>query len=222
MYEFDKYPWNAIGPVSFMWNPSTSHCGPSQNNATPGRKLWVWCHPSSFDQIWKEFLGCLTLTESEETETIDKSRLDSDLANKEAAKKEDKNTEPFLCDKYKTNVVRLNVEKKIRMKSLTGSLLRFCLTGPQSIAVLADTLLQANIVPVKYPDENGSAWWKDYYSKPEHSIGHVTQREFMETMEECQSPSELPPHCVVAMTTRDPRVTRPVKRTKIVADENSK
>ncbi|XP_045157725.2 ribonucleases P/MRP protein subunit POP1-like [Mercenaria mercenaria] len=215
MYESDKYPWNAIGPVSFMWNPSPPIRDKSQNEAANQRQLWIWCHPSIFDQIWKELLDCLNLKETKlikkeegnTTESVDK-------------KKEDENTEPFICDKYRTNVVAVDAGELITMKSLTGSLLKFRLTGPQSTAVLVDTLQQANIVPVKQSEEI-SSWWNGYYGNSEHSIGHVTQREFMESMEACQSPSELPPHCVVAMTVRDPRLTRPVQRTKVVSDEEN-
>lgn len=221
MYECDRYPWNAIGPVSFMWDPSVDISGIQENNSVSNRRLWIWCHPSTFHQIWKELLGCLNLQETNKfTAKVDSTSLDTDKSENKTMK-ENGNTKPFICDKYKTSVVGHNADKQITMKSLTGSLLRFCLTGPQSTAVLVDTLQQANIESVKYPDENGSSWWKDYYSKPEHSSCHVTQKEFMETMEKCQSPSELPPHCVIAMTARDPRLTRPDKRAKLTVDEES-
>ena len=125
---------------------------------------------------------------------------------------------PAFCDKFKSEEEVSNGE--VAIKSLAGSLLRYKLTGPESNAVLFDALQQANIVPVS---SSGDAvkWWHKYYDTT-LSLGHELQREFWESVSMCQSPAELSPHCVLGLTVADPRLTRPVKRTKITSSETGK
>ena len=125
---------------------------------------------------------------------------------------------PAVCDKFKSEEEVSNGE--VAIKSLAGSLLRYRLTGPESNTVLFDALQQANIVPVR---SSGDAvkWWHKYYDTT-LSLGHELQREFWESVSMCQSPAELSPHCVLGLTVADPRLTRPVKRTKITSSETGK
>ena len=125
---------------------------------------------------------------------------------------------PAVCDKFKSEEEVSNGE--VAIKSLAGSLLRYRLTGPESNTVLFDALQQANIVPVS---SSGDAvkWWHKYYDTT-LSLGHELQREFWELVSMCQSPAELSPHCVLGLTVADPRLTRPVKRTKITSSETGK
>ena len=125
---------------------------------------------------------------------------------------------PAICDKFKSEEEVSNGE--VAIKSLAGSLLRYRLTGPESNTVLFDALQQANIVPVS---SSGDAvkWWHTYYDTT-LSLGHQLQREFWESVSMCQSPAELSPHCVLGLTVADPRLTRPVKRTKITSSETGK
>jgi hypothetical protein len=205
-----------------MWNPSQPITVKNESEATNQRQVWIWCHPCSFDQIWQEFSKCLNLTETKvEKNSFVLNKSDTQLCNKEKTNLPDSAKTPFICDKYKTDVVCSGADSGVSMRSLTGSLLRFNLTGPQSTAVLVDTLQQANIVPVSFSGNN-EAWWKGFYGNPKYSIGYVTQREFMESIGSCQSPSELPPRCVVGLTTRDPRLTRPSQRTKVVTEESGR
>ena len=125
---------------------------------------------------------------------------------------------PAICDKFKSEEEVSNGD--VAIKSLAGSLLRYRLTGPESNTVLFDALHQANIVPVS---SSGDAvkWWHKYYDTT-LSLGHQLQREFWESVSMCQSPAELSPHCVLGLTVADPRLTRPVKRTKIASSETGK
>ena len=121
-----------------------------------------------------------------------------------------------ICDKFKSEEEVTNGE--VTVKSLAGSLLRYRLTGPLSNAVLVDALQQAHVVPAKNSGDNVK-WWHKYYADPGLSLGHSLQKEFWESVGQCLSPAELSPHCVIGLTVQDPRLGRPVKKTKIDPDE---
>ena len=121
-----------------------------------------------------------------------------------------------ICDKFKSEEEMTNGE--VTVKSLAGSLLRCRLTGPLSNAILVDALQQANVVPVK--DSGDSVkWWHKYYADSTLSLGHSLQKEFWDSVGQCLSPAELSPHCVIGLTVQDPRLGRPVKKTKIYPNE---
>jgi hypothetical protein len=46
LYHEDKYPYEAIGEVKFLWKP------PSNETS---RTIWIWSHPSYYEEIVKEF-----------------------------------------------------------------------------------------------------------------------------------------------------------------------
>ncbi|KAL4237001.1 Ribonucleases P/MRP protein subunit pop1 [Mactra antiquata] len=223
VYKYDKYPWNAIGPVSFMWNPVQPISSDQNLKSTNQRQLWIWCHPGCFEDIWNELLVCLELKEGrisiQNVEGIFKAVNVEDAKNTEFNKINESDEEPYQ-EKFKSNTIAINDSQNLSMKSLTGSLLRFSLTGPQSVAVIVDTIVQANIVPASGNDDT-KAWWKSYYGDEKLSLGYVAQREFLESLAQCQTPSELPRYSVIAMTTRDPRLSRPTTRTKIVANDST-
>lgn len=43
LYEENKYPYNCIGPVRFLWHPLSVQ--------SEQRTIWIWSHPSTFKQI---------------------------------------------------------------------------------------------------------------------------------------------------------------------------
>lgn len=46
LYHVDRYPEDALGPVTFIWKPrSGSDC------ANESRQLWIWMHPA-FKQVY--------------------------------------------------------------------------------------------------------------------------------------------------------------------------
>lgn len=47
VFEADKYPFGCIGPCRFIWKPDTS---------PENRKIWIWSHPSIYEQIIKELV----------------------------------------------------------------------------------------------------------------------------------------------------------------------
>ncbi|ESP05473.1 hypothetical protein LOTGIDRAFT_228048 [Lottia gigantea] len=48
LYSYEQYPEQAVGQVSFLWNPEVI----SQQNKL--RQVWLWCHPSCYSAIWYE------------------------------------------------------------------------------------------------------------------------------------------------------------------------
>ena len=121
-----------------------------------------------------------------------------------------------ICDKFKSEEEVTNGE--VTVKSLAGSLLRYRLSGPLSNAVLVDALQQANVVPAKNSGDSVK-WWHKYYADSGLSLGHSQQKDFWDSVGQCLSPAELSPHCVIGLTVQDPRLGRPVKRTKIYPNE---
>jgi len=48
IYEFKKYPFNTISPITFLWKPD-------KNNEIDNRRtLWLWVHPSSCHDLLRE------------------------------------------------------------------------------------------------------------------------------------------------------------------------
>ena len=170
-----------------------------------------------FDSVWEELCKCFGMTET----AVEKQIENNDENTKDDAVK-DKIDKEVIVDRFKTEIVATNKEANILMKSLSGSILRFRLTGPQSNVVLADTLRQASVIPVNEKIDCADPWWKSYYAREEMALCHGAQRQFMEDLVDCQSPAELSPHCIVATLVKDPRLGRPVKRTKVEGEENCK
>ena len=350
LYQYNDYPDHCVGPVSFLWKPQLPvevgssdiiNQGRQQGHTeSKERQLWLWCHPASFDLVWREILKCFDIKEAnsqknvaeEKKSVVGKEEIAKDIVdlrdemtvensvaievadgkdketheeisdmvvdNDSIKKCDDKNViketviissdaviesaknpeieageingvldknvitdtvpaqndsemdwqqfsvvgtikESFLekkgkkkfqkgskvklpepnlaiCDKFKSEEEVTNGD--VTVKSLAGSLLRYRLTGPLSNAVLADALQQANVVPAKSSGDNVK-WWHKYYADPGVSLGHSLQKEFWESVGHCLSPAELSPHCVIGLTVQDPRLGRPVKKTKIYPNE---
>lgn len=62
LYKQNQYPQQPICPVTFLWRPKSEQ--------EPLRQLWIWCHPSSFEELWKELEACLSLSEKCEVQDI--------------------------------------------------------------------------------------------------------------------------------------------------------
>lgn len=62
LYKQNQYPQGPICPVTFLWRP--------KSELEPLRQLWIWCHPSSFEELWKELETCLSLSEKCDVQDI--------------------------------------------------------------------------------------------------------------------------------------------------------
>lgn len=271
MYHHDSYPWKAIGPVTFMWNPSQPIKTQDTNEPPSERQLWIWCHPACWAEVWEELIKSFDLeekmvgkqqnkgisvekncrNENNNNKSIEKPEVKENandekktennadmkeqvstsnnnkkvksglLKGKYAAKVKVENVDKSaIKDKFKTDVVATDIGNKVQMRSLSGSILRFRLTGPESVTVLVDTFQRATVAPSDVTT-NGEKWWASYYKTETLVKAFETQSQFMDRVGECMSPAELPSRCIFAVTARDPRITRPAKRTKIETDDTS-
>lgn len=178
IYKYDQYPYNAISCVQFLWMP----------NDEGRRQLWIWCHPSCYNELWEELKVSYDhkVMETKKSESKDKSE-NSD------------NQHTFTAG-------------EITVTSLKDKLNRHRLTGPAANQILHQVLVPANILPKDTTDQ----WWLTYYQETSKSVAFTQQGEFMESLETTPSPGEYNPSCVVGMTVGDPRITRPERKSKVI------
>ncbi|XP_033112402.1 ribonucleases P/MRP protein subunit POP1-like [Anneissia japonica] len=51
LYKDEKYPYEAIGPADFMWDPVEDSTSPLDGRT---RQLWLWLHPACYDEAFEE------------------------------------------------------------------------------------------------------------------------------------------------------------------------
>lgn len=127
LFEAGAYPYGAVAPVQFMWQPHSPSTKKAQTDASGSQgcvaesgnqnlvKLWMWCHPASREQVLSEL-----------QKTIKSHNDKMSLYERSAAGKEEaKNGLPSVL-----NTVSV----------APRNLVRFRLVGPRSHAVLMETL----------------------------------------------------------------------------------
>lgn len=115
LYEADKYPFNCIGPVRFLWHPKIHE----------QRSIWIWSHPAIYKQVEDQLTDIFKLvkTTASDSPQIKKRKL--------SEKTEEKNHEENFESTDDSN---------IKLKSLKDKLNRFKLIGPMSTTILANLL----------------------------------------------------------------------------------
>ncbi|KAL3868448.1 hypothetical protein ACJMK2_041255 [Sinanodonta woodiana] len=217
VHEYDRFPWNLIGQVSFLWNTNLPCDDIGKNELTNQRQLWIWSHPSIYDQIWTELLKGFEI--KQETSGVDLKSDNASGHSKNMLELIKIGEEPKAVKDGKKNSVLKNRTASngtILVVSLRDCLNRFRLTGPLSHSVIVDCLQDAFIVG--NDDSKGLHWWQTFYASVANSFSHSQQREFWDSLKSSQSPAECAPHCILGLTVRDPRICRPVKRTKLKLD----
>ncbi len=107
LYEESKYPFNCIGPVRFLWK-----CKSDDSDQNEQRKLWIWSHPSIYQQVETQLKNVFDLNEKKENE--------------------DENSSPVFKKR--------KLKNEIYLQSLKDKLVRFKLLGPLSTTILANVL----------------------------------------------------------------------------------
>ncbi|XP_050403536.1 ribonucleases P/MRP protein subunit POP1 isoform X1 [Patella vulgata] len=110
LYHYDQYPYKAIGKVCFLWKPN-------DNNNGVDRQLWIWCHPSYYQETWRE------ITQAFKTD-------DLELENK------------MVDDCPFDQQVQVG---NVQITSLKDNLIKFRLTGALSQTILIDALKPADV-----------------------------------------------------------------------------
>ncbi|XP_014664368.1 PREDICTED: ribonucleases P/MRP protein subunit POP1-like [Priapulus caudatus] len=84
-------------------------------------------------------------------------------------------------------------------------------SGPEDKAALEEIDRPAVVDAATIPK-----WWEVYYTHQQKAEQQRSQAEAWRALKAVQSPAELPPHCVLGLTVRDPRIFLPKKRTKVM------
>ena len=198
---YDKFPNNAIGPVTFFWKPLHSV---SRENHTPShstdseipnnRCLWLWCHPSCFSQLWNQLIKvfhnvipCYLDATNNDQVTFNQTTCSATPEKKFSKESDVNNTDHFLDDQTKKlsnipNSARYRIdESRVSIKSLKDDLVRFRLTGPLSLKVLTNAMEVASVKLEKTKNK--------VKNKPEksQSSGDIPWWAQFYLSEECQS-----------------------------------
>lgn len=118
VYEENKYPLNCIGPIRFLWHPSSDK----------QRTLWIWSHPAIYKQIESQIITIFGL----------KNSKNEDSDSPQTKKRKLENAVDFNENRYESE------NKSIVLKCLKDKLNRFKLIGPLSTTILASLLETAD------------------------------------------------------------------------------
>ena len=111
LYAYNKYPFNAICSVSFLWKPcvetvqSPTPCGDARQ-----RTLWIWAHPSCYEECLSGLTHCFYAIQNIEPPT--------DQMNPSVVVAEDGDVKPQVDIKHtkKANGIRAQNGAKLNMK----------------------------------------------------------------------------------------------------------
>lgn len=124
LFHSGRYPYEVIGPVTFMWKSSTEH----------NRTLWLWSHPAFYHEILDELIKVFKLNP-----ICEDVEMEAEPSGKEVMKIKPKNVPFSKVQRYS------NDETKIVVSSLENTLNRFRLCGPLSNSVLSKALHPAEL-----------------------------------------------------------------------------
>lgn len=151
-------------------------------SCTSVKTLWLFVHPSQIDDV-KSVLSDVLCSDSKTTEEIPEKR------------------------RKLTN----NLSENIQMKVLLGNFNRFRLTGPNSHAILVQSLKCVEDVEV-----TSNEWISNITDKSELYLKE--KHHYWQELSLTSSPSQLPLKIVIGLIVKDPRLSRPKYRTKAVAN----
>ena len=130
IYSPGLFPRGVIGNVSFMWKPSQS---PIKNDSKSCLKtLWIWSHPSFYNDIWnvfQELLG-LTVDPEKDTKSIQDSAEFRDFNNEK--KMSCRNIPHYKVPRY----ISSKYPNSVTVLQLKDTLNRYRLMGPTSQIIL--------------------------------------------------------------------------------------
>ncbi|XP_028402359.1 ribonucleases P/MRP protein subunit POP1-like [Dendronephthya gigantea] len=188
LYKYDRYPYQAIGPVMCLWE--------QQVNPVPDMvtRLWLWSHPSCSDEVVKEIVHACNLEEP--TEYID--------------------TKPWLSEGHKEETENKANTSSPKASELTVTILHEQLARLRLIGPKSHTLLSCTLELCDWGSKNrGSRWW-EVYSKGEERIKMLNeQNKSWEDMKSVSSSGVLKSGSVIALVVKDPRLGLPVRKSSV-------
>ncbi|CAF0881501.1 unnamed protein product [Rotaria sp. Silwood1] len=160
-----------LTPISFMWMPSTDK----------RRKLWIWCHPASYNTLANILISLFDTS--------------SFISTEEPPVKKQKNDE----QQQQTVAVTLLRDQQ--------QLARFRLIGPLSMAILKHAF-HPSVLPSDAIERKTApfSWW----SNEAHSTD-IYQQQLQFWNSNISNTSTMMPNRVVALVVRDPRIFTPIK-----------
>ena len=261
LYKVDQFPLGAISLVSFLWRQMQSKTEtatikenvqhsdrqeseqPNVENGTitqdhtlveacgriyekeANSQLWVWSHPASFDLVFDAITeACKSVGRT----SIEKDSKVSDAADKDSVVNKDHPEQGMGSIPLLNGVT----QSELKVTSLRHDLLRLRLTGPESHALLTNTLKLPTDLKQKQSENksrthvltstsflsdrginnSSSKWWQDPLDNPSDS---PAQSELWGKLKKAYSPAVLPPRCVIGLTVLDPRLHLPGKKKSI-------
>ncbi|XP_059502239.1 ribonucleases P/MRP protein subunit POP1 isoform X1 [Stegostoma tigrinum] len=231
LYKADQYPEKPLGPVTFLWRPTTQSESSSGN-----RQLWIWTHPALKMELLTELRlvcqcldvpvpepapnECKTITHEPEKQTkvVGLKRKQQDKAG-ELAIPEKKIVGNGTRDPL-TTVLWTSLTTGITIEDLTMEIMRFRLIGPLSHCVIFEALQAADVLKKSEGKEatETHCWWSEYCKRPENVNRHNCQRDILELLLGVASPAEISAGTVLGLTVGDPRLNMPKNRTTAIPD----
>nr|XP_003219552.1 PREDICTED: LOW QUALITY PROTEIN: ribonucleases P/MRP protein subunit POP1 [Anolis carolinensis] len=227
LYRIDKYPEEALGPVTFIWKPTNKSDDSSQS-----RQLWIWTHPAFKKDILEELKTVFQCSEPmvtcnpEPVPTLPleetKMYVAENIGQKRKSKSQGGETvavpvkkiigdgtrdshQPYCWTSQTTGVV---------ISDLTMEILRYRLIGPLSHCVLTEALKVASLhTEMDSGNSEITSWWIEKCRNSDQASVHLRQEATFELLQGL-SPSDIPSGSVLGLTVGDPRVNLPKKRSK--------
>ncbi|XP_015917479.1 ribonucleases P/MRP protein subunit POP1 [Parasteatoda tepidariorum] len=155
VYHPFKFPYEAIGPVTFIWKPITDMSSDSETSKySAKRSLWIWCHPS-FHNEFVDVLVTVFKFEAIKKESATKTADSDDIGSNENVTFSSKvNLEKVRQHFFKENIF---ANSNVQMSLLKDKLVRHRIIGPNSQSVLTNVLELAEVEDVHQPIETVTA-----------------------------------------------------------------
>ncbi|GAB1601016.1 ribonucleases P/MRP protein subunit POP1-like [Argonauta hians] len=233
LYKHNQYPHDAIGFVTFLWKPicsvhsslteESSSSSSSNTESEDIRYLWLWCHPSCYNQLWEELvkvfqnvIPAASEHKSSKDVTTEASQEASDIKTSSEAKPNQtsqSSTSSTASQSHSSGAA--DKKSGVFLKSLKDQLVRFRLTGPLTLKVLSKAI---NVSEIKIPssDTTDTSWWHTYFNSEDRLMLHQTKVDLWRSLGTAYVPAELPKHWILGMTVMDPRLRLPSKKQRAV------
>ncbi|XP_066481384.1 ribonucleases P/MRP protein subunit POP1 [Tiliqua scincoides] len=226
LYHVDRYPEDALGPVTFIWKPRSGFGCTNES-----RQLWIWVHPAFKQDILGELKAVFQCFEPREacnpvsvvTLPQEENKLD---AAKAVGKKRKRRAEEGVTSVPVKKIIGDGTRDPqqsyswtsqttgIVISDLTMEILRYRLIGPLSHCVLTEALKVASVhTELDSADSDIHSWWTENCKNPDQLTLHHRQESIFDLLKGLCS-SDIPSGTVLGLTVGDPRVNLPKKRSK--------
>ncbi|XP_055337316.1 ribonucleases P/MRP protein subunit POP1-like [Paramacrobiotus metropolitanus] len=190
LYEPQKYPFNPIGPVKFIWQAAL--------NDSVSRKINLWLHPCITDQL-REILVKIFQMEL----VSPGPPVASDVAMDEAEKLE-------IPAYVSADCLEFSGDTGIILRILKKQFVRLRLTGPKSTLVLKNVLLN-----VDFDAEIAEGSWKHAFGDPVIRETALSQASVWKEMSATPNESAVRNASVLGLIVRDPRLALPASKVSL-------